>query len=65
MCTEVLRRFPEVASVHLVTPNIHHYVYPLEQFGLKNDNIVFQSTDSHTSASGRIETKVTRPAARL
>ena len=65
MCVEVLRNFADVSSVFLVTPNIHHYPYPLEQFGLSNPNIVFQSTDCHTTASGRIETHVSRPGARL
>ena len=65
MCVEVLRKFPEVSHVHLVTPNIHHYTYPLERFGMSNPNIVFQSTDCHTTASGRIETMVRRPGARL
>jgi hypothetical protein len=65
MCVEVLRKFPDVSSVSLITPNIHHYPYPLEQFGLRNSNVVFQSTDCHTTASGRIETRVSRPAARM
>lgn len=65
MAVSVLRSFDEVDAVKLVTPNIHFYTYPLEQFGLKNDNVVFQSTDSNTTASGRIETLVRRPSARL
>jgi urate oxidase len=65
MATEVLRRFPMVQEVFLATPNIHHYPYPLEQFGLTNNNDVFQSTDCVTTASGRIETHVVRAAAKL
>lgn len=65
MCTAVLDRFPFISSVKLITPNIHHYPYPLAQFGLENDNIVFQSTDSVTTASGRIETRVSRAAPKL
>ena len=39
---------------------VHFYTYPLEQFGLSNPNVVFQSTDCHTTASGRIRTIVRR-----
>lgn len=65
MGTKVLEAFPQVADVYIATPNIHHYPYALEQFGLKNPNIVFQSTDCHTTASGRIETRVSRAKAKL
>eukprot|EP00052_Salpingoeca_macrocollata_P001317 m.24935 g.24935 ORF g.24935 m.24935 type:complete len:301 (-) comp11284_c0_seq1:316-1218(-) len=65
MATAVLDQFPEVESVYLATPNIHHYTYPLEQFGMKNPNVVFQSTDCHTTASGRIETRVSRTRSKL
>lgn len=49
----------------MATPNIHFYPYPLEDFGIPNPNIVFQSTDCHTTASGRIETRMSRPKSRL
>lgn len=60
MCTEVLRRYDYVSRVYLATPNIHHYRYALEAFGLANDT-VFQSTDCASTASGRIETTLSRP----
>ena len=63
MATKVLDAFPEVGEVLLTTPNIHFYTYPLEQFGLSNPNIVFQSTDCDSTASGRIVTRLTRPSA--
>mmetsp|Transcript_14606 Transcript_14606/g.57351 ORF Transcript_14606/g.57351 Transcript_14606/m.57351 type:complete len:301 (-) Transcript_14606:56-958(-) len=65
MAVSVLRSFEDVDEVSLITPNIHNYTYPLSQFGLNNDNVVFQSTDCHSTASGRIETVVRRPSARL
>lgn len=65
MACTVLQRIPEVESVYLATPNIHHYTYPLKNFGLTNNNVVFQSTDCHDTASGRIETRVSRANARL
>jgi urate oxidase len=65
MATKALDRFPELSEIYLGTPNIHHYTYPLEQFGMSNPNIVFQATDSATTASGRIETRVKRHSARL
>jgi len=57
--TTLLAEFP-VAEVELISPNIHHYRSPLEQFGLDNPNVVFQSTDCHTTASGRIRTAMRR-----
>ena len=60
MCTTVLNDFPSVESVNLITPNIHFYRWEGEQFNLKNDNVVFQSTDPGTTASGRIVTTVSR-----
>ena len=60
MCLHILQTFPEVDEVKLITPNVHYYCYPLEQFDLKNPNVVFQSTDPDTSASGRIITELTR-----
>jgi urate oxidase len=58
---EVLRRQPTVDVVRIYTPNIHHYRWEAEKFGMSNANVVFQSTDCHTSASGRIETVMKRP----
>lgn len=60
MATEVLKAFPNILEIVLETPNVHFYRYELEQFGLKNPNVVFQSTDSVTTASGRIVTRLTR-----
>jgi len=60
ICTAILDTFPCLETVTLTTPNIHHYRSPLEEFGLENPNVVFQSTDCHTTASGRIITKLSR-----
>lgn len=60
MATTVLDKFHQVTEVSLTTPNIHFYRWDGEQFGLPNPNYVFQSTDCHTSASGRICTVVSR-----
>jgi urate oxidase len=63
MGTNVLKQFPNVEHVTLETPNVHFYTYPLEQFGLQNPNVVFQATDSLTTASGRIVTHLSRSKA--
>ena len=60
MATAVLKQNMAIAEVDLAAPNVHFYTYPLEQFGLSNPNVVFQSTDCHTTASGRIRTIVRR-----
>lgn len=65
MATAALAKFPALDDVFLATPNVHFYRYELEKFGIPNPNVVFQSTDCHTTASGRIETRVLRTAAKL
>jgi urate oxidase len=65
MCTTVLDAYPSVENVCLVTPNIHFYRWEGEQFDLKNDNVVFQSTDPGTTASGRIVTTLSRKRSKL
>jgi len=66
MGTEVLRMHNSVDTITIITPNIHHYRWDAEQFGLSNANVVFQSTDCHTTASGRIQTVISRaPRSRL
>jgi urate oxidase len=66
MAGTVLKLFPEIDEVTLECPNVHFYRYDLEQFGLSNPNIVFQSTDSQSTASGRIVTVLSRkPNAKL
>lgn len=60
IATTLLDRFRDLDEVEITTPNIHHYRSDLEQFGLSNPNVVFQSTDCHTTASGRIVTRLSR-----
>jgi urate oxidase len=60
MAVQALDSVPELSKVSLATPNVHFYPYDLEQFGMPNPNVVFQSTDCHSTASGRIMTTVTR-----
>lgn len=60
MASKVLRSQRNVNQVKIVTPNVHFYRYPLEQFSLRNPNVVFQSTDPWSTASGRIETVLSR-----
>jgi urate oxidase len=64
MAEEALAQCPAVEEVYLFTPNVHFYTYPLQQFGMKNPNIVFQSTDCHTTASGVITTRLRRSGTR-
>ncbi len=41
----VLERQPEVAEIRLSAPNIHHFAYDLEPFGLDNPGEVFHADD--------------------
>ncbi len=41
----VLERQPEVVEVRLSAPNIHHFAYDLERFGLDNAGEVFHADD--------------------
>ena len=41
----VLARQPEVVEVRLSAPNIHHFAYDLERFGLDNRGEVFHADD--------------------
>lgn len=63
MAVRVLDDRPEIEEVKLVTPNIHHFRAGLEPFGLANPNVVFQTTDLRTSASGHIITQMSRKGA--
>eukprot|EP00051_Salpingoeca_urceolata_P010649 m.130601 g.130601 ORF g.130601 m.130601 type:complete len:302 (+) comp16795_c0_seq4:192-1097(+) len=65
MATAALAEFPELTEVYLGTPNVHFYRSELEKFGIPNPNVVFQSTDCHSTASGRIETHLARTLAKL
>ena len=63
MGTAVLDMYSTIDNIHLITPNIHFYRWDAEQFGLKNPNVVFQSTKPDSTASGRIVTSITRGGA--
>jgi len=65
MATKVLEKYQCIDEVCIFTPNIHHYRSELETFGLQNANVVFQSTDCNTTASGLIKTLVKRSSSRL
>ncbi|HEY7044074.1 MAG TPA: urate oxidase [Nocardioidaceae bacterium] len=45
MGTAVLERQPQVVEVRLSAPNLHHFAYDLERFGLTNDGEVFHADD--------------------
>lgn len=62
--SSVLNSFSEINDIVMETPNVHFYTYPLEQFGIDNPNVVFQSTDCHSTASGRIVTRMNRKSGR-
>ncbi|GAA2138384.1 urate oxidase [Nocardioides koreensis] len=55
----VLEAVPEIASIELVAPNIHHIAVDLAPFGLANDGEVFHVTDR---PYGLIEVTVERKA---
>ena len=59
----VLDELAGIESIRLITPNVHFYTWAAHEFGLENPNLVFQSTDCHSTASGRITTFVSRRAA--
>ncbi|TDT33589.1 factor-independent urate hydroxylase [Naumannella halotolerans] len=40
-----IEQCPELAEVKFAMPNIHHFVYNLEQFGIDNPNEVFHADD--------------------
>lgn len=44
MATAVLDNHADIQGIEITTPNVHFYRWDTEQFGLKNDNAVFQST---------------------
>jgi urate oxidase len=48
---------PEVAEIRLSAPNIHHFLYDLDRFGIENKNEVFHADDR---PYGLIQTTVTR-----
>lgn len=60
MAVAALETVPELSKVYLATPNVHFYPYNLAPFGMSNPNVVFQSTDCQSTASGRIVTTVSR-----
>jgi urate oxidase len=45
MARAVLQERPEVVEIRLSAPNIHHFLYDLEQFGLDNRGEVFHADD--------------------
>lgn len=67
--TAVLMKHPYVDEVRLETPNIHYYNYEehLKKFGVESreNEEVFQSTDPHYTASGRIVTHLYRKSSPL
>jgi urate oxidase len=65
MATDTLAKFPTLAAVEIITPNVHFYPWEAGKFGLDNPNVVFRSTEPDTTASGRIYTKLTRANAKL
>jgi len=60
MGRRVLARQPEVVEVRLSAPNIHHFAYDLERFGLDNNGEVFHADDR---PYGLIEGAVVRDGA--
>ncbi len=56
----VLETRDDVAEVKLSAPNIHHFAYDLERFGLENNNEVFHADDR---PYGLIQATVQRDAA--
>ena len=40
----VLEAFPAVQKIHFTLPNKHHLLFNLKQFGMQNDNEIFQVT---------------------
>lgn len=55
----ILERHPEVESVSMSLPNLHHWTVDLSPFGLENDREVYVST---TEPHGLIEATIRRSA---
>jgi urate oxidase len=52
----VLGAFPAVHKIHFSLPNKHHLLFNLKQFGLENDNVIFQVTsDPYGLIEGTVE----------
>jgi urate oxidase len=41
----VLNEQPQLAEIRITAPNLHHFVYDLERFGVENPNEVFHADD--------------------
>lgn len=57
MAIETLKQIPQVANVTLSLPNIHHFLYDFNRFGLENNGVIFYPTDD---PSGLIKCRVSR-----
>ena len=53
----MLERHEELDEVRMVLPNLHHWTYDIEQFGVQNDRLVYIAT---TEPHGLIEATVRR-----
>ena len=57
MAKAMLERHEELDEVRMVLPNLHHWTYDVDQFGIANDRLVYIST---TEPHGLIEATVRR-----
>ena len=48
---------PEIAEIHMTMPNVHHFMFNLERFGMENNNDIFAPADE---PHGYIEGTVSR-----
>mmetsp|Transcript_9789 Transcript_9789/g.23349 ORF Transcript_9789/g.23349 Transcript_9789/m.23349 type:complete len:313 (-) Transcript_9789:93-1031(-) len=65
MGVDAMQVHPDVDAVFFRLPNVHHYVYNLDKFGMKNPNVVFQKAGIPNNASGLIELRLTRKVSKL
>ncbi len=59
MARAMLERHPEIESVRMILPNLHHWAVDLSPFGIDNDRRVYVAT---TEPHGLIEATVRRSA---
>lgn len=57
MGTEVLALVPDITEISMVMPNVHHFMFNLDRFGIENNNDIFAPADE---PHGYIEGTVSR-----
>jgi len=62
MGNDILANCSGIETVHFILPNIHHFHYDIDRFGVKNDDTIYMPTDE---PSGLIQGTIARSRAKL